>query len=139
MSTLSYKAGLSSVGQYQMSGKPFATASFTVPTHAAVGTGALEFEFPQVTKFFTVINTNTGANSPLRVGFSALGTTGSEGGGTDNYFTLDNGESYTGELKVARVYLLGSSAATSASVIAGLTGIQTGSLQENWSGTLGVG
>jgi len=134
-----YRAGLSSVGQYQMSGIPFVTASFTVPTHAALGVGALEFEFPQVTRFFTIINTNTGANSPLRVGFSALGTTGSEGGGTDNYFTLDNGESYTGEFKVARVYLLGSSAATSASVIAGLTGIQTGSLQENWSGSAGVG
>jgi len=35
-----YRAGLSSVGQYQMSGIPFVTASFTVPNSAS---GPLEF------------------------------------------------------------------------------------------------
>lgn len=131
-----YKAGLSAVGQYQMSGIPFATASFNVPNSAS---GPLEFEFPQVTKFFTIINTNTGAESPLRVGFSALGVTGSANGGTDNFFTLDNGVSYTADLRVSKIFLMGVAAETSASVIAGLTGINTGSLQNNWSGSQGVG
>ena len=63
-----YRAGLSSVGQYQMSGIPFVTASFTVPNSAS---GPLEFEFPQVTRFFTIINTNNAGSSPLRFGFSA--------------------------------------------------------------------
>lgn len=131
-----YRAGLSSVGQYQMSGIPFVTASFTVPNSAS---GPLEFQFPQVTRFFTIVNTNTGAASPLRIGFSALGTTGSANGGSDNYFILDNGESYTGELKVSKLFLMGEAAQTSASIIAGLTGINTGSLQNNWSGSQGVG
>lgn len=131
-----YRAGLSSVGQYQMSGIPFVTASFRVPHSAS---GPLQFDFPTVTRFFTVVNTNTGTNSVLRFGFSSLGITGSKPGGNANYFTLDNGESYTGEWRVARIYLMGESAETSASVAAGLTGIATGSLENNWSGSLGVG
>ena len=131
-----YRPGLSAVGQYQMSGIPFVTASFTVPNSAS---GPLEFQFPQVTRFFTIVNTNTGPASPLRIGFSALGTTGSANGGSDNYFTLDNGESYTGELKVSKLFLMGEAAQTSASIIAGLTGIDTGSLLNNWSGSQGVG
>ena len=131
-----YRAGLSSVGQYQMSGIPFATASFLVPNQVG---GPMEFEFPQVTRFFTIQNTQTGASCPLRFGFSALGVTGSANGGSDNFFLLDNGESYTGELKVSKLFLMGEAAQTSASIIAGLTGIDTGSLLNNWSGSQGVG
>ena len=75
----------------------------------------------------------------MRFGFSSLGITGSKPGGNANYFSLDNGESYTGEWRVARIYLMSESAETSASVAAGLTGIATGSLENNWSGSLGVG
>jgi len=128
-----YKAGLSQVGQYQASGVPYATSSLAVP---ASSSAPIEISFPRVTKFFTVVNTATGS---LRVGFSALGTTGSAGGGTNNYFILTNGQSYTAEIKVSKLFLLGHTIATSASVIAGLTGIETGSLQNNWSGSIGVG
>jgi len=132
----SYRAGVSSVGQYQLSGIPYATASQAVP---ASSSAPLKIPFPNVTKFVTVVNEATGANAPLRVGFSALGVTGTAGGGTDNFFLLDNGESYTGEWRVADVYMLGHAAATSASVIAGLTGVIRGELPLNWSGNLGVG
>jgi hypothetical protein len=133
-----YKKGIGNVGSYQISGIPYATASFTV---AAAGSTPTEVEFPNVTKFVTVTNTNTGANVPLRVGFSSLGVTGSAAGGSDYYFTLDNGDSYTGEFRVSSIYLLSDTAGSeaSASVIAGLTGISSVQLNANWSGSVGVG
>jgi hypothetical protein len=69
----------------------------------------LQSGFPYVTKFVTVQNLATLAqNKPLRVGFTQLGTTGSAANdGFDNYFVLDNGESYTGELRVYKAFLLG--------------------------------
>ena len=128
--------GLGSVGSYQMGGIPYASASITVPTNVGP---VLKIQFPYVTKFVTVVNEGVAPAPAIRVGFSALGTTGSAGGGTNNYFVLDIGQSYTAEMKVSKVFLLGHTVATSASVIAGLTGIETGSLQQNWSGSIGVG
>lgn len=133
--------GLSDAGAYQISGVPYATASFTVPTLAA---GALKIQFPYVTKFVTITNTVGGASRTLRVGFSQNGISGS---GT-NYFTLDNGESYTGEWRIEDIYLVSTSATiqASASIIAGLTNIPRGipaapgvSSGNNWSGSVGVG
>ena len=135
-----YSKGVGSVGSYQMSGIPYATASFTV---AARGNAPTEIQFPFVTKFVTISNTNTGANVPLRFGFSALGVTGSLGGGLgDYYFVLDNGDSYTGEFRITSLFLLSDdadNAEASASIVAGLTGIQTKELPANWSGSVGVG
>ena len=119
------KPGLNSVGQYQLSGIPYASASFLVGTSAVK-----EIEFPTITKFVTVINTHSGSSAPLRVGFSTLGVS------TNNhYFLLDNGESYTGEFRVASIFLSGHVGHTSASVIAGLTMIETENLPTNWSGS----
>tara|TARA_A100001515_G_scaffold23551_5_gene18203 strand:- start:31 stop:471 length:441 start_codon:yes stop_codon:yes gene_type:complete len=137
-----YAAGLGQVGQYQLSAIPFATASFLVPGggHADA---PLQLEFGGVTRFFTVINTHKGQNAPLRVGFSSQGVTGSGGdtGLGTKYFILDNGESYTAELRVTSIFLMGDLDATnsSASVIAGITGISQTHLTGNWSGSLGVG
>ena len=137
---LKYRSGVSAVGQYQMSGIPYATSTLAIP---GLGAEPRRLPFPNVTKFVTVVNEVTGANAPLRVGFSSLGVTGSAtpGGGSDNFFLLDNGESYTGEWRVAEIYMLGHNAdiATSASVIAGLTGVIRGELPLNWSGSDGVG
>jgi hypothetical protein len=135
--------GLGAVGQYQTSGIPFATASVNVASSyvASGDSNTLEISFPFVTKFVTVVNDHSGSSAKLRVGFSALGITGSDGGndtGT-NYFILDNGESYTGEFRVSKLYLLGDTVPTTASVIAGMTGIPSYKLQTNWSGTSGVG
>ena len=139
----SYEKGIGNVGSYQISGIPYATASFAV---AAFGMPPSELEFPFVTKFVTITNTNTGSNVPLRFGFSALGVTGSTnapGGvdGSDNYFVLDNGDSYTGEFRIKSLYLLSDTAETqtSASVVAGLTGISSTQLSLNWTGSTGVG
>ena len=146
------KTGVGHVPSYQISGIPYITASFTVPASGGA-TLPTAINFPNVTKFVTVVNTHSGTNAPLRVGFSANGVNGAGvPAGSNNYFTLDNGDSYTGEWRVESVYLLSDDVAgggitgeASASVIAGLTGIMTGSVLGrvpgtlNWSGSIGVG
>jgi hypothetical protein len=132
-----YSKGLGNVGSYQISGIPYATASFNV---AAAGSTPTEVAFPFVTKFVTISNTNTGANVPLRFGFSSLGVIEAAAGSGNYYFTLDNGDSYTGEFRVTNLYLLSDTASeTSASIVAGLTGIQPRELRANWTGSIGVG
>tara|TARA_R100001463_G_scaffold18018_1_gene45361 strand:- start:112 stop:525 length:414 start_codon:yes stop_codon:yes gene_type:complete len=123
------KPGLNAVGQYQLSGIPYASASIPVGTSATV-----EVEFPTITKFVTVINDHSGSSAPLRVGFSNLGVAAN-----NHFFVLDNGESYTGEFRVKSIFLLGEPAATTASVIAGLTMIETDNLRTNWSASDGTG
>lgn len=130
--------GLGSVGSYQMGGIPYASASITVPT--SVGP-ALKIQFPYVTKFVTIVNTGSITTPSLRVGFSALGTSGSGA----NYFALAYGESYTGEWRLEDLFLISATTAqTSASIIAGLTPIPRGvpsfvATGNNWSGSAGVG
>ena len=96
-----------------------------------------EVTFPYVTKFVTVINTMTGANAPIHVGFSANGVDDA------NYFVLDNGEAYTGEWRVKSIFIANPTAVTSSyTVVAGLTGIQSmlsGTEGPNFSGSTGVG
>jgi len=132
--------GVGAVGQYQLSGIPYATASVGVFS-ILDGEGAVQIPFPYVTKFVTVVNEHSGSSAKLRVGFSAAGITGSgtPTGHGDNYFILDNGESYTGEFRVSSIFIAGDSTPTTASVIAGMTGIPAGKLVTNWSGTSGVG
>tara|TARA_R110000824_G_scaffold98310_1_gene234631 strand:- start:433 stop:831 length:399 start_codon:yes stop_codon:yes gene_type:complete len=110
------RPGLGSVGQYQMSAVPFATASLFIPAIAA--SGSLVISFPTVTKFITVVNEQTGTNAPLRFGFSALGVEANA-----CYVNLNNGESYTGEWRVKSLYLAGAEENTTGSVYAGLTSI----------------
>ena len=139
-------SGLGSTSAYQVGGVPYATASIQTPI---LSEAPYEHSFPKVTKFVTITNITTGANIPLRVGFSALGVTGSTQGGaseppagaSDHYFTLDNGESYTGEFRVSRLYLLSDqkASAPTVSIIAGLTSIPSADLNTNWAGSAGVG
>tara|TARA_R110002020_G_scaffold443811_2_gene655131 strand:+ start:161 stop:547 length:387 start_codon:yes stop_codon:yes gene_type:complete len=122
-----HRPGVGSVGSYQMSAQPYATSSLAITAGAVT-----EITFPYVTKFITVTNTNTGANAGLRVGFSSNGVFP----GT-NYFLLDNGESYTGEWRLTSIFLTCDTVAnTSASVVAGVTGIKT---TLDYTGSSGVG
>ena len=121
------KPGLNAVGQYQQSGIPFASASILVSNSSVT-----EVEFPTITKFVTVVNEHSGSSAKLRVGFSSAGIVGT------NYFILDNGESYTGEFRVSSIFIAGDSTSTTASVIAGLTMIETNNLPNNWSGSTSI-
>jgi len=128
--------GLGSVGSYQVSGKPFLSGSINVATATAGPRGPLEISFPSVTRW--VILTNHDTSNDVDVAFSANGFD------TNNFFTVSsdtndraNMMTQRMELKVSRLYITG--AATQVDVIAGLTGIDTKEIKDNWSGSLGVG
>ena len=131
-----YTVGLNNVGSYQVSSRPYLTSSLTVPDS---GSTPYEVSFDAVSRFIIITNTLGGsaANVPLRFGFSEDGVKGTV---NNNYGILNNGESFEAEFKVTKIYLLSDNASEcSASVIAGLTGIGSSHLANNWSGSLGVG
>ena len=129
-----YRPGVGSVGQYQMSAKPFLSSSIVVSN-----TEITEIKFPAVTSFLTIQNVHAGANVPLLVAFSAAGVVGDNG----YRLVLDNGESYTGDFRVRYVYLAGEGANCTGSIIAGLTSIDSelsaSSGGKNYSGSIGIG
>lgn len=132
-----YTVGLGHVGSYQASARPFLTSSLSIPVSSSA---PLQVEFESVSRFIIISNTLPGSatNVPLRFGFSSAGVSGET---TNNYAILNNGESFEAEFKVISVFLLSDSGVNqcSASVIAGLTGIDNSHLINNWSGSAGVG
>ena len=149
--------GINHTPAYQVSGRPFATAS--VIYNANVTT----VEFPYVTRWFQVINKG---ESTVRIGFSAAGVAGagknanpgSEGLSDAYYITLDAsgsngfGKSDRYEMKISTLYLKeeGGTDGT-VDVIAGLTtiprqrtyasssiGTATGHTGLNFTGSTGV-
>jgi len=149
MSTYNYAPGLGNAASYQVSGKPFATASIS-PVN-----GVVEINFPAVTNWVMV--KNTGASS-VSVGFSSAGILA-----TNNFITVDGASAGAGtgslgpmDLKLTRLYLSGSrNDSKNIHVVAGLTGIPLGQLDTasgsavqlggngiqgpSWSGSAGVG
>lgn len=134
--TKSYKAnvGLNHTPAYQVSGRPFATASIDAKH-------AVKVDFPFVTRWVQV--TNTSAND-VRVGFSEAGVSGS------NHFTLQCSGSVRGnvsterlELKITQLWLYSPAKTTSIDIVAGLTTIPvsraSSSFGPSFSGSTGVG
>ena len=133
MSIYNYRVGLGHVGSYEVSGIPYLTSSLDIPANTSE---PLEISFDTVSKFVVITNTLPAgaANVPLRFGFSANGVKGT------NYAVLNNNETFEGEFRVTRIYLLSDSTLPcSASIVAGLTGIEAKELLNNWSGSAGVG
>lgn len=130
--------GLGHVGSYQSSGKPFVSGGIDVAS-ATAGGQPLEISFPSVTRWIAIKNHDQNINNNVLVGSSVNGLAG------DNYFTVlydrgdyrNNSQTPRLELRVTKIYLTGSS--TEVDVIAGLTGIETSQLSNNWSGSSGVG
>ncbi len=127
-----YQVGVGSVGSYQISGIPWTTSSVAAPV---VGASPLVIEFPTVTKFIVVKNIAS-TNIQLRVGFSENGVKN-----TGNYFILNKNESFEGDLRITRLYLLSdeTSDTVPVTIVAGLTGVDSSNLPNNWSGSVGVG
>ncbi len=141
MGSWNLEAGLNHVGAYQVSGRPYASASINcklddVPLTECTVT------FPYVTRWFKVVNHDE--SNACKVGFSISGLTGS-----NNYFVVGAADAAGGhgstdsgvlELKVSSIVLSGS---TDVDIIAGLTTISSGrtatSTGANWSGSSGVG
>lgn len=134
--TFRYTYGLGHVPSFQTSCRPWLSSSLSVP---ASGSEPMQISFDSVTRFIIITNTNpiSATNAPLRFGFSANGVKGTV---NSNYGILNNGQSFEAEFKCTSVFLMSDSLnQTSASVIAGLTGIAKQHLPNNWSGSSGVG
>jgi hypothetical protein len=126
------EVGINHVPAYQVSGRPFASASID-----GTISGGAKVEFPYVTRWIYVHN---GGAADVRVGFSQNGVLGS------NYFVLNNknsnreGASARLELKVSELWISGSN---DVSVCAGLTTIPvsrvSSSTGPSFSGSVGVG
>ena len=144
-----YHVGLGNVGSYQVSARPWVSSSIHVPYSGAVGVdqGASTanravINFPYVTKFVTIRNDGPNVHgATMRVAFSEAGLSD----GNANYFILSGAESFSADFKVTRLYLMGhdgnytaATTVTTASVIAGLTGIEAGLLSGSWNGHDGV-
>jgi hypothetical protein len=99
--------------EYVASGIPWVTSS-VVPANTIV-----EYEFPYVTRFFVVRNTDTPGASELAVGFTELGLASSS-----NYFTVAGGElDVRLELRVKSLFFSASQGTPSLNLIVGLTRI----------------
>ena len=132
-SNFRYNVGLNHVPSYQASSRPYFTSSLTVP---ASGSTPLEISFPSVSRFVVITNDldATSTQTPVRFGASSAGVQGT------NYGLLKNGQSFEAEFKVTKIYLMSNTGnETSASIVAGLTGIDATHLPDNWSGSAGVG
>ena len=129
MATYDYTPGLGKVGAYQVSGKPYVEGP--LEGRAAAGGGPHVIQFPSVTRWVKLTNTD-GGGAELLVGFSANGLTNQT-----NAFAVPDGQTMHLELKVTEFYYTGS--CSSFGVIAGLTGIPTSTIENNWSGSSGIG
>jgi hypothetical protein len=133
-----YRAGLGNVGSYQSSAKPFLSSSI----HVSASNDIVKIDFVNVTRFITIKNTGPDQTNEveIRVGFSENGVNGVE---DNNYFTINNQESFSADWRVNAVYLrvnpTGATTNATASVIAGLTTIASQELFHNWTGSQGVG
>ena len=130
-----YSPGVGSVGQYQMSGKPFCSGGINVSS----ATGSIfSIEFPAVTSWIYISNHDS---HDLRVGFSENGIKGS------NYFLVhkrnDAIPTQVFNVRCKTIFLAGDTTAVDdISVFAGLTGIESelsGTSGPNFSGSAGVG
>jgi len=120
------RPGLGHTPSYQSSGIPWLKSDTITST-------VTSYEFPNVTKFITILAHGTANNKTVKIAFS-------ENGLSTNYFTLYPGEQVTLEVKVKEIFMTkGDTNDIDVSVCAGLTNIPAGALQGNWSGSAGVG
>lgn len=139
MSEFQYKAGLSHVGSYQVSGIPYVTGALDIPP---LSNTPLEIIFPSVTQRI-IIHNNHSSDEPIRVGFSANGVKG------HNYWLVEahqaNGKSNDRiemRVKTDRIYLInnnGSALTGAVYILAELTGITGYNLTSIYSGSAGIG
>lgn len=138
-----YSAGLRSVGSYQVSGVPWVTGSNNSTTYLTNGK-LVRFQFPNVTKSITVINTGGEVfrlHFQKGTGGSSVALSGSDGdleAGASNsdvmsghhYITVPaNNGSVTMDIKCKEIYLSNHSGGnTGYEIFAELTNIPTGSM-----------
>ena len=100
------------VPAYQISAMPFVTSS-------NVTLGQIKIiNFGYVSRFVTIKNTG-GSSTVMSVGFTENGLKTSN----SNYFFLSGSEAFSGELRVTKLFISGSSGTPTFTVVAGLTTI----------------
>ncbi len=126
--------GLGAVGSYQVSGIPFFKSGLTADANIKV------IEFPYVTNWIHIVNrNNSGPNDGPLIAFSENGFD------TNNYFQVTSHNFHVSSknplyLKVTKLYYTRSQGSDRIfDIVAGLTNISTGSIQNNWAGSAGVG
>ena len=142
MSTFTkYKVGLHNVGSYQVSGKPWVTGA--IDLSAFEDQSPLKLTFPFVTNWVVVSNNATTATETVKIGFSGQGLVNE-----NLYFEVvgAGGISPKLEVKATQLFLTGSS--TNVSIMAGLTFIDTNTIDnsnvstigkhKNWTGSVGI-
>lgn len=136
--------GLNHVGSYQASARPFVNSVIAVPASGVVG-NAKAITFPQVSKFFTIVNNGndelaTAVAATIKIAFSAEGLQPCNGGSPKNFIELQASQSFSADFRITKLYVMasGSDVNTHCSVIAGLTNIYAGHLSGSWAGEIGV-
>jgi len=142
MSLNNPKPGVGWVPEYQVSGWPF------VKTITGLTTGSVKIEFPNVIRWFA-FSVHASSHRTVRVGFTENGV--NDVTGDDCYFLLETDNKETGEHSVKSLrfemkckelwFRTDTGNDTTVSVIAGYTGIQTGSFPTltGSAGWIGVG
>ena len=133
-----HEPGFNHVGSYQVSCRPFATASVQVAASSStIGAGTL-IEFPGVTKFIIVRNEEheSIADSQVRIAFASGGLHEPN----YNYISLNASSSFSADYRVTKVYLMSTgSTQPLVSVIAGITTIKAARVPSgSWEDTVGV-
>ena len=126
---------LNDASSYQVSSKPFFKGEIVADNVLR------SIEFPAVTNWIHIRNSNVSrTNDGPRISFSENGQD------TNNYFVSVSSPSVQDTspqilyVKVTKLYYKSNTGGNqSFDVIAGLTNIPTGSLTNNWSGSVGVG
>ena len=131
-----HEPGFNHVGSYQVSCRPFATASVEVPASGGIGT-ALAIDFPGVTKFIIVRNEEHEAiaDAKVRIAFASGGM-----GDTFNYILINPSSSFSADYRVSKVYVMSdTSDQPKVSIIAGITNIKAARVPSgSWEDTVGV-
>ena len=135
-----YKPGIGATGEYQASGKPFASGSLDVNALSSAGTVPCKVEFPYVTSWVSLRNTDGGTDANVYCAFSKAGLPSQSG--TNHFLLTDEGEggyaaSELLHLKLTEIWFEGES--ESFDIVAGLTAIPIEEINNNWSGSFGVG
>ena len=139
MSIYNYKAGIGNSASYQVSGKPWCSGSIDL---TAVTT-PYKIGFPSVTKWVEIRNLAVTDGQLVICAFSENGLPSK--GGTNHFTLLDLVRSSGGhiasatklDVKITELWIEGTS--VKLDVLAGLTGIDTNQILNNWSGSAGIG
>ncbi len=133
-----HEPGFNHVGSYQVSCRPFATASVLVEASGATMGGGTKIEFPGVTKFIIVRNEEHDAiaDSKIRLAFASGGLHAPN----FNYILINASSSFSADYRLSQVYIMSDgSTQPKVSVIAGITTIKSARTPSgSWENTVGV-